>query len=131
MEVQVEPAPERVSVSGWPHVKLGSLRLMLPGRYTLRAEKAGHRPLEAPFEVTRDPRQIARFSLELLPGLLALDATPASGVLVQVDGSERGVTPLPPLELPAGEHEVTLRAEGYASHHGAGHASRAEVRPRR
>jgi formylglycine-generating enzyme required for sulfatase activity len=116
VEVQVDPLPERASVSGWPHVKVGSLRLMVPGRYALRAEKARYRTLEAPFEVTRDPRQVARFSLELLPGRLAVDVTPASGVRVLVDGSERGMTPVPPLELPAGEHEVALRAEGYASH---------------
>jgi formylglycine-generating enzyme required for sulfatase activity len=114
VEVELQPLPDTVSVSGRPHLKVGSLRLMLPGRYTLHAEKARYRPLEVPFEVTRDPRQVARFSLELLPGLLAIDVTPASGVRVLVDGSERGVTPFSPLELPAGEHEVALRAEGYA-----------------
>ena len=115
VEIQVEPLPERVSVSGWPHLKVGSLRLMLPGRYTLHAERARYRPLEAPFEVTSDPRQIARFALELRPGLLAITPTPAEGVRVIVDGSERGVTPVAPLELPAGEYEILLRAEGYAS----------------
>jgi formylglycine-generating enzyme required for sulfatase activity len=114
VEVEVQPAADRVSVSGL-HLKLGRLRLMLPGRYAVRAEKAGYRPLEAPFEVTRDPRQVARFSLELLPGLLDVEASPASGVRVLVDGSERGQTPLAPLEVPAGEHEVVLRAEGYAA----------------
>jgi formylglycine-generating enzyme required for sulfatase activity len=115
VEVEVTPSPDALAVSGWPHVKVGSFRLMIPGRYTLRAEKARYRPLEAPFEVTRDPRQVARFALELLPGLLALDITPASGVKVLVDGTERGVTPVPPLELPAGEHQVALRAEGFAA----------------
>ena len=33
---------------------------------------------------------------------------------VLVDGAERGTTPLAPLEVAAGEHEVSLRAEGYA-----------------
>jgi formylglycine-generating enzyme required for sulfatase activity len=116
VEVQVEPAPDRVSVSGLPHVKLGALRLMVSGDYRVRAEKAGYRSLDAPFDVTRDPRQVARFSLERLPGLLAVNATPGSGVHVRVDGAERGVTPLEPLEVPEGEHEVALRAEGYAPH---------------
>jgi formylglycine-generating enzyme required for sulfatase activity len=114
VEVEVTPAPDTLAVSGWPHLKLGSLRLMLPGRYTVRAEKARYRPLEAPFEVTRDPRQVARFALELRPGFLALDVTPAAGVRVAVDGADRGVTPTSPLELPAGEHQVVLRAEGFA-----------------
>ena len=34
VEVQVDPAPDRVSLSGWPHLKLGTLRLMLSGSYT-------------------------------------------------------------------------------------------------
>jgi formylglycine-generating enzyme required for sulfatase activity len=116
VEVQVDPVPDRVSLSGWPYLKLGTLRLMLSGSYTLRAEKAGYRPLEAPLGVTRDPRQVARFSLELLPGLLALNVTPGTGVRVLVDGVERGVTPLEPLEVAAGQHEIALRAEGYAPH---------------
>ena len=115
VEVRVEPEPERLSVRGWPQLPFGGSRLLVPGlSYTVVAERAGYRPLEAPLEVTGERGQVARFSLELLPGLLALDLTPASGVRVVVDGAERGTTPLPPLELPRGEHEVTLRAEGYA-----------------
>lgn len=115
VEVQVEPAPDRVEVSGL-QVRLGSLMLLLPGRHTLRAERKGYRPLEAEFEVTSDPRQIARFRLDLLPSYLTLDVEPTSGVRVVVDDAERGTTPLPPLELERGQHDVVLRAEGYAAH---------------
>ena len=114
VEVQVEPPPDRLAVRGGPQVSLGTVRLLLPGRHTVFAEKAGYLPLEAPLEVTRDPRQIARFALERLPGLLALAVTPESGVRVSVDGTPRGVTPLGPLEVPEGEHEVLLQAEGFA-----------------
>jgi formylglycine-generating enzyme required for sulfatase activity len=115
VEVRVEPEPDRLTVSG-PQLRLGGVRLLLPGPHTLRAEKAGYRPLEAAFEVTRDPRQLARFALERLPSLLTLELDPASGVRVFADAAERGTTPLPPLELAAGEHEIVLRAEGYAAH---------------
>jgi formylglycine-generating enzyme required for sulfatase activity len=40
---------------------------------------------------------------------------PAKGVRVFVDGVEKGTTPLPALELAAGEREIALRAEGYLS----------------
>ena len=110
----MEPTPDRLVVRGGPQVSLGAVRLLLPGRYTVFAEKAGYVSLEAPFEVTRDPRQVARFALERLPGLLALGVTPASGVRVSVDGTPRGVTPVTPLEVPEGEHEVLLQAEGFA-----------------
>ena len=72
----MEPPPDRLAVRGGPQLSLGSVRLLLPGRHTVRAEKAGYRPLEAPLEVTRDPRQIARFALERLPGLLDLERHP-------------------------------------------------------
>jgi formylglycine-generating enzyme required for sulfatase activity len=116
VEIQVEPKPERVALRGWPRLHLAGRELLLPGSYTVVAEKAGYRRLEALLEVTRDPRQVARFALEKLPGLLVLDLTPAAGVRVEVDGVERGTTPTPPLELAPGGHEVRLRAEGYAPH---------------
>ncbi len=115
VELHVEPAPDRITLRGGIHLTVGSLRFLLPGRYTVTAEKAGFRRLEAALEVTSDPHQIARFALEPLPGLLILEIAPASGVRVSVDGAERGTTPMAPLEITTGEHEVALRAEGYAS----------------
>jgi formylglycine-generating enzyme required for sulfatase activity len=115
VEIQVEPAPDRLEVSGL-QLRLGAIRLMLPGPRSLRAEKAGYRPLEAAFEVTRDPRQLARFRLEPLPTRLLLQVEPASGVRVYVDGAPRGTTPLPALEIEPGERQILLRAEGYAAH---------------
>jgi formylglycine-generating enzyme required for sulfatase activity len=115
VEVQVQPTPDRLAVRGGPQISLGAVRLLLPGRHTVFAEKAGYVSLEAPLEVTRDPRQVARFALERLPGFLSLAVTPADGVRVSVDGTPRGVTPISPLEVSEGEHEVLLQAEGFAS----------------
>jgi formylglycine-generating enzyme required for sulfatase activity len=113
VEVQVDPAPERLSVSGFPHLGWGATRLLLPGQYTVTAEREGYRPLEQPLAVTGDRRQVARFVMERLPGLVTIETSPAAAVRVLVDGGDRGTTPLPPLEIPAGDHEVSLRAEGY------------------
>jgi formylglycine-generating enzyme required for sulfatase activity len=113
VEVRVEPEPEGLSVRGLPHLGWGRTRLLLPGDYTVRAEREGYRPLEARLAVTGARGQVARFVLERLPGRVAVEARPAQGVRVFVDGAERGTTPLPPLEVAAGEHEVSLRAEGY------------------
>jgi formylglycine-generating enzyme required for sulfatase activity len=114
VEVRVEPEPERMSVQGAPHLAWGATQLLFPGRYTVKAERGGYRPLEAPLEVTGQRNQVATFTLELLPGRVRIDPIPAAGVRVFVDGVERGTTPLPALEIPAGEHEIGLRAEGYA-----------------
>jgi formylglycine-generating enzyme required for sulfatase activity len=115
VEVRVEPEPERLSVRGRPHLVWGRTRLLLPGRYTVSAELTGYRALEQVLVVGAERRQVARFALERLPGRLALQTTPADGVRVFVDGTERGTTPLAPLDVPTGDHEVVLRAEGYTA----------------
>jgi formylglycine-generating enzyme required for sulfatase activity len=115
VEVRVEPEPERLSVRGWPHLSWGQRRLLLPGRYAVRAERSGYRPLEQTMVVTHERGQVARFALERLPGRLVLRTTPAEGVRVLVDGAERGATPLEALDVATGDHEVVLRAEGYTT----------------
>jgi formylglycine-generating enzyme required for sulfatase activity len=114
VEVEVQPAPDRLEVRGGLQVHFRGVRLLLPGGYTVHAEKAGYAPLEASLAVTRDPRQVARYALERLPGFLALGVTPPNGVRVTVDGTPRGATPMTPLELAEGDHDVRLEAEGYA-----------------
>jgi formylglycine-generating enzyme required for sulfatase activity len=114
VEVKVEPEPARLSVRSWLQVPFGRTRLLLPGHYTVVAQRAGYKTLEAALEVSGERRQVATFALEKLPGMLAVEASPASGVRVLVDGLDRGTTPLGPLELSPGEHNVVLRAEGYA-----------------
>jgi hypothetical protein len=111
--VRVEPAPERLSVRGLPHLGWNGTRLLLPGDYTVRAQREGYRPLEARLAVTTDRNQVARFVLERLPGRVRVETHPADGVRFFVDGAERGTTPLAPLEVAAGDHEVSLRAEGF------------------
>jgi formylglycine-generating enzyme required for sulfatase activity len=91
---------------------------MLPGRYTVHAEREGHRPLAAPIEVTGERGQTVALVLEPLPGRLLLDTTPPHGVRVSVDGTGRGTTPVGALELDRGDHEIELRAEGYAPFQG-------------
>jgi len=113
VEVRVEPEPERLSVRGLPHLGWNGTRLLLPGHYTVRAEREGYRPLEARLAVTTDRSQVARFVLERLPGRVRVETSPAGGVRLFVDGTERGTTPLAPLEVAAGDHEVSLRAEGF------------------
>jgi formylglycine-generating enzyme required for sulfatase activity len=114
VEIEVEPAPERVAVSG-VQLGMGRFRLLLSGSHTVHAEKVGYRPLDASFEVKADARQIARFRMERLPTFLVLEVVPGQGVHALVDGMEAGTTPRSPIELSAGPHEVVLRADGYAA----------------
>jgi formylglycine-generating enzyme required for sulfatase activity len=87
--------------------------LLRPGNYRVVAEKAGYRKLEKDIEVGRDAEAIFRFALEKLPGLLSVSTKPDVAASVLVDGQGVGSTPLPQIELSAGEHEVVVRAERY------------------
>lgn len=113
--VQIEPAPERVSFRGGVELRLGERFLIRPGRYTLVAERAGYRPLEAEVEITREPRQELRFDLRPLPGRLSVDA---GGVIaaVLVEGVPVGTAPLEGLEVEPGERELRVEAERYRPH---------------
>jgi formylglycine-generating enzyme required for sulfatase activity len=112
--VVIDPEPDQVALEGFPPaVHLGSRFLARPGTYTLVAEKEGHHRLEVPVEITASARQTLEYTLERLPGLLAVDTGEVEGAEVAVDGSPVGTTPFPAVSVPAGEHEIVVRAEGY------------------
>jgi formylglycine-generating enzyme required for sulfatase activity len=108
LAVVVTPAPDSLSVSGFPPVvKFADRYLGLAGSYTLHAEKQGYLPLEQKVEITSTGSHYS-FTLEKLPGLVDLTSTPI-GVTVLVDGLPVGETPLQGAKIPAGNH--TLRFE--------------------
>jgi formylglycine-generating enzyme required for sulfatase activity len=114
VEVAIEPEPDSVALEGFPPaVPLGSSFLARPGDYTLVAEKEGYHRLEVPVEVTTSSRQSLEYTLERLPGRLAVDTGGVAGADVSVDGSLVGTTPFDAVSVPAGEHEVVVNAEGY------------------
>lgn len=113
VEVLVEPAPDTLRVDGGLAPRLFGRHLLRRGAHQVQAEKAGYRPLEEAFEVTSAGPGQVRFALTLLPGRLRVDTGAVAGARVSVAGQERGITPLAPFDLPAGEHEVAVQAEGY------------------
>ncbi len=113
VEVVVEPAPDALRVDGGLVPRLFGRHLLRRGMHLVRAEKAGYQPLEERVEITSAGPAQVRFALTLLPGRLRVDTAAVSGARVSVAGQARGVTPLEPFELAAGEHEVTVQAEGY------------------
>jgi formylglycine-generating enzyme required for sulfatase activity len=112
--IEVTPAPDRFEIQGSLFdVPIGGRFLLRPGLYRIVAEKEGFRKLEADVEIGDERSPSFRFALEELPGLLSIATTPAEGAAVWVDGQSAGVTPLEPIELAGGEHEVLIRAERY------------------
>jgi len=115
VEVQIEPTPDLATLRGrglttrWTP-RLGGRHLALAGTYTVHAEKEGFFPLEETVEVTAEPHQTFTFRLEPLPGLLEISTVPVRDTEVLVDGESVGTTPLEPVPIPPGEHEIRLRA---------------------
>ena len=113
VEVQIEPPAERVVFEGSVYdVELGGRHFVRSGSYTLVAEKDGYQKLAVPVEVTDEGNQVFRFTLQELPGRLAIE-TSVEGAVVWIDDEKAGVTPLEWVELSAGEHDVRIRAERY------------------
>jgi formylglycine-generating enzyme required for sulfatase activity len=113
--VDIQPGPERVSLEGAiPAVRLAEGYLALPGVYRLRAERDGYRPLVREIEVTRADNQRLALALEKLPGYLSVDTPGVVGATVSAGGEIKGKTPVVDIELPAGEHQIAVRADGYA-----------------
>ncbi len=115
VEVRVEPEPATLEIAGaLIHLELAGRHLLLPGRYLLTAEREGYRTLSVPLEVGSEARQLHAFELERLPGVLGLSLVPpVTGARVRVDGEVVGATPLEPFELAAGEHRVSVSADGW------------------
>ena len=115
VRVEIEPIPDHLALDGVGLLgrltpRLGGRHLLVPGTYELHADKEGHRPLQETLEITSEPRQTFRFEMEELPGRLAVRSSPAVGAEVLVDGEPVGTTPLETVEIPAGEHEIRVRA---------------------
>jgi formylglycine-generating enzyme required for sulfatase activity len=112
LSVVVTPAPDSLSVSGFPPpLKSGNSYLGIPGSYTLHAEKKGYVPLEETIEITSSGSRY-NFTMEKLPGLLDLTSTP-SGATVLLNGLAIGKTPLRGVEIPAGSRSIGFEHERY------------------
>lgn len=109
IEIVVEPTPDHLELIGGPSFTLAERHVLLSGSYTLRAQKSGYSPLEAPLEVpSQEP---FHFRLEPLPGLLEVSTPGLEGAEILIDGEPAGSTPLAePIEVAAGEHDLRVTA---------------------
>jgi len=113
--VQIEPVPDRLSLDGTlPALRLREGYLALPGAYRLVAERNGYRRLVREIKITDATNQRLSLALVKLPGYLSVETTGVAGATVLADGEIKGRTPLAGVELAAGDHEIVVRAEGYA-----------------
>ena len=113
--VEIQPVPDRVSLEGTlPALRLREGYLALPGAYRLVAERNGYQQLVHAIDITHAAHQRLSLALVKLPGYLSVETPGVTGATVLARGEVKGRTPLAGIELTAGEHEITLRADGYA-----------------
>jgi formylglycine-generating enzyme required for sulfatase activity len=113
--VQVSPASARVEVPGWFNWRSGERLYLMPGAHRLHATAAGHASVDVQVDAAATATGAAvQISLPLLPGEVAVDTGGVEGELL-VDGSVAGAVP-GIITLPAGSHEIIIRAPRHVEH---------------
>ncbi len=114
--IRIEPAPDRLAVTGGFSPRIGGRFLLRPGEYLVEAERADHRPLTRSITVSSDDDQVFGFELEPLPGLVDITSGPLNGATVEIDGEIVGRTPMRDVQLKVGAHEIVIRADRHQVH---------------
>ena len=112
LTIVIAPPEAAVRLFGWPVVKLADHFLLYPGEYPLHIQAKGYAEQQTTVTVTDDNQQRLSFTLERLPGQLAVTTVPP-GARVVVDGEDRGQSPQTVTGLDHGEHEVVLAHPRY------------------
>ena len=102
VELAFSPPADRVELAGGPALAFGGVHLLLRQSYRVRAELAGHHPLDKELRVGPERNQGFAFEFTPLPGLLSVHSAPA-GASVSIDGKAVGATPLTDVPVPAGK----------------------------
>lgn len=110
--VRFDPSADSVNINGGLSLPLAGRHLMRPGKYSVVANKKGYEQFEGPMQVRVGDNPPFTFKLKKLPGRLQVQSKPAAATVL-IDGKEIGTTPLQPVKLSPGEHEIMVRARRY------------------
>ena len=107
----VEPVPDEIDLpTALFGFHIGDRYLLRPGFHQIVAEKEGYQILDEMVLVTGAPSQRISLTLTKLPGIVEVVSRPVDGAVVTVNGEEMGITPLESLPIPAGTHQLNVRA---------------------
>ena len=114
--VQVSPAAARIEVLGWFNWRSGERLYLMPGSHRLHASAAGYasHDIDVDAEAAAGAGKPVQVSLVLLPGEVAVDTGAVAGELL-VDGQSLGAVP-GVLRVPAGDHQIIIRAPRHVDH---------------
>lgn len=111
--IETQPAGARIDVDGGLSLRLADRVLLRPGDYALHISAPGYHPLATTLSVGAAQNQHYTFTLERLPGHLAVASAPVDGAAVVIDGLQRGATPVTVDGLEHGTHHVRVEADRY------------------
>jgi len=89
-----------------------TLPAVATGRHLLSASLRGYRTIYQTLEPSGGERNVLDLKLEPLHGLLLVHSTPA-GARVEINGVDRGSTPVLVSDLPYGVHRAQITRSGY------------------
>lgn len=114
VRVRTDPSANSLSLTGFfPPVPLAGRYLVLPGTYTVTAEKKGYRRLDQKLSVALGDELDLTLRLQKLPGYLSVRTTTPPTATVSIDGHAVGKTPLADVPVEPGRHEVKVSAPRY------------------
>jgi len=87
---------------------------LAPGTHLVTAEKKGYRTARRTLELRAGQKVSIDLSLDPVTALLIIRSDP-DGAEVQIDGADRGKTPLLLTDLPLGRHRVRVSTAGYSA----------------
>jgi formylglycine-generating enzyme required for sulfatase activity len=111
--VSILPAPDHMDIEGFPPpVPLQDRYLVLPGEYSVSADKPGYEPLRESVSVDRGKFTRFTFELKKLPGRITVHSRPDNADVS--DGEDYlGPTPLLGKKLAAGPHRLVIARQRY------------------
>ena len=112
--VQIDPEPEHQALRGFPPaISVGGRQLVLPGRYTVTADRTGYRSLEQVIEVPAGGFRLFQLQLEELPGRLAIELQPDVPFRLFVNDAAVKTDDNGLAGIPGGTHRLRIETERY------------------
>ena len=112
--VRIAPEPEHYALKGFPPaVTIGGRQLVLPGPYTVTAERAGYRPLRQTIDVPAGGFQVFELQLEELPGQISIELQPDVPFSLFVNEVAHPADEDRLAEIPGGTHRLRIETERY------------------
>lgn len=117
LSLTVTPADAIVLIDDIPHeLTHGTLALKLPfGVHTYSISSSSHHIRKGTFEISEKGTTELAITLVEAMGTLVVDASPAEGAKLLIDGKMRGKTPCE-VHLPSGSHYIQVIKDGYAAY---------------